>query len=414
MKRLLMIAYHFPPHSGSSGIQRTLNLARALPAFGWQPEILTASRQAYESVRPIGAGDLPQGLIVHRAPALDTKRHLAVMGHYPGFLARPDRWRSWWLPATVLGLHLIASGRFDALWSTFPIATAHRIGASLARLSGLPWVADLRDPMAHDGYPRDPAQWKAYEKVERRVFERASAIVTVTPGCAEYYRQRYPQAAPRIHLIRNGADPWSEPPPPVAAQTHFVLLHSGLIYPWERDPSALFDALALLSVRRPDLVNRLRLVLRAPGERDWLVALARSRSVEPLVEILPPLDSAAARREMQQASALLALQAENCALQIPAKLYEYARTALPIVSLSSPGSDTWNETLKLGGVCSAIDDPEAICALLTRLFDEPASFARPADTSPGYAERAEALARLLDSLSPGLGISSSKPVAREG
>ncbi|WP_417069582.1 glycosyltransferase [Niveibacterium terrae] len=414
MKRLLMIAYHFPPHSGSSGIQRTLNLARALPAFGWQPEILTANRQAYESARPIGAGDLPDGLIVHRALALDAKRHLAIMGHYPGFLARPDRWRSWWLPATMLGLRLIASGRFDALWSTFPIATAHRIGASLARLSGLPWVADLRDPMAHDGYPRDPAQWKAYEKVERRVFERASAIVTVTPGCAEYYRRRYPQAAAHIHLIRNGADPWPEDSPPAAPGAHFVLLHSGLIYPWERDPSALFDALALLRVRRPDLASRLRLVLRAPGASDWLVALARSRSIETLVEILPPLDSTAARREMRQASALLVLQAENCALQIPAKLYEYARTALPIISLSSPGSDTWSETLKLGGACTALDDPEAISTLLTRLIEDPASFARQADTSAGTSERGEALARLLDSLAPGLGISSSKPAAREG
>jgi glycosyltransferase involved in cell wall biosynthesis len=414
MKRLLMIAYHFPPHSGSSGIHRTLNLARVLPAFGWQPEILTASLRAYESVRPICAGDLPPGLIVHRAPALDAKRHLSIMGRYPGFLARPDRWRSWWMPATVLGLSLIASGRFDAIWSTFPIATAHRIGASLARLTGLPWVADLRDPMAHDGYPREPAQWKAYERVERTVFARASAIVTVTPGCADYYRRRYPQAAARIHLIRNGADPWPEDSPPTAAGAHFVLLHSGLIYPWERDPTALFDALALLRNRRPDLASRLRLVLRAPGASDWLSALARSRSVETLVKILPPLDSAAARREMQQASALLVLQAENCALQIPAKLYEYARSALPIVSLSSPGSDTWTETLNLGGVCTAIDDPEAIMTLLTELIAAPASFARRADSDPGYVERGEALAHLLDSLASGLGISSSERAAREG
>jgi hypothetical protein len=43
-----MIAYHFPPLAGSSGIQRTLRFVQHLPALGWQPLVLTASRQAYE------------------------------------------------------------------------------------------------------------------------------------------------------------------------------------------------------------------------------------------------------------------------------------------------------------------------------------------------------------------------------
>lgn len=404
MKKLLMIAYHFPPHRGSSGIQRTLNFARSLPDFGWQPEVLTATLSAYEGGRE--AFRSPPGLPVHRALALDAKRHLAIMGRYPGFLARPDRWRSWWLPGTIKGLSLIANGRFDAIWSTFPIATAHRIGASLARLSGLPWIADLRDPMAHDGYPREPAQWKAYERIERRVFERAAAIVTVTPGCADYYRRRYPLAARRIHLIRNGAEAWPEPATPPPSE-NFVLLHSGLIYPWERDPEALFRALALLRERHATRTRRLRLVLRAPGSPDWLVALAHQHSVQDLVEILPATDHAAARREMSEAGALLVLQAANCALQIPAKLYEYARTRRPILSLCSPGSDTWTETLRLGGHCAELDQAEAIANRLAELIDHPERFARQPDTDPGYVERSASLAHLLDSLAPPHGISSS-------
>jgi hypothetical protein len=37
MKRVLMVAYHFPPLAGSSGIQRTLRFAQQLPDFGWEP-----------------------------------------------------------------------------------------------------------------------------------------------------------------------------------------------------------------------------------------------------------------------------------------------------------------------------------------------------------------------------------------
>lgn len=409
MKRLLMIAFHFPPHRGSSGLQRSLSLARHLPACGWQPEILTASRFAYEQTSATQV-ELPADLVVHRALALDAKRHLSIAGRYPGFLARPDRWRSWWLPATLRGIQLLRSGHFDAIWSTFPIATAHRIGASLARHSGLPWIADLRDPMAHDGYPREISQWKAYEKVERKVFERAAAVVTVTPGCADYYRLRYPQAANRIHMIRNGADPLPEDPSVRGPGRDFVLLHSGLIYPWERDPTALFDALVLLRERRPDLTRRLRLRLRAPGAQDWLFRLAQDRNLQEIVEILPPINHLAAQREMREASALLVLQAANCSLQIPAKLYEYARTQRPILALSSPEGDTWIETLRLGGVCTPIDQAEAITERLTHLIEAPESFARPADTDTGYAERSRELADLLDAL-PLLGISSSSQEA---
>ena len=50
MKRVLMIAFHYPPLRGSSGIQRTLKFSRYLPEYGWQPLILTANSKAYAQV----------------------------------------------------------------------------------------------------------------------------------------------------------------------------------------------------------------------------------------------------------------------------------------------------------------------------------------------------------------------------
>ena len=46
--RVLMIAYHFPPVAGSSGIQRTLRFVQQLPELGWDPIVLTISPVAYE------------------------------------------------------------------------------------------------------------------------------------------------------------------------------------------------------------------------------------------------------------------------------------------------------------------------------------------------------------------------------
>ncbi|MGH8802466.1 MAG: hypothetical protein ACREX6_09285, partial [Casimicrobiaceae bacterium] len=150
MKRVLMIAYHFPPLAGSSGIQRTLRFVRHLPEFGWEPVILTTMIGAYERTSPDLDADVPAGLIVERAFAFDAARHLALAGRYPGPLARPDRWMTWRWDAVRRGMDLVRRLRPEAIWSTYPIATAHVIGAALERRTGLPWIADFRDPMAQD------------------------------------------------------------------------------------------------------------------------------------------------------------------------------------------------------------------------------------------------------------------------
>jgi len=95
MKRVLMIAYHYPPLRGSSGIQRTLAFSRYLREYGWQAIVLTAHPRAYPETGEDQLGDVPVDVPVYRAFALDASRHLSVRGAYPKLIALPDRWSSW-------------------------------------------------------------------------------------------------------------------------------------------------------------------------------------------------------------------------------------------------------------------------------------------------------------------------------
>jgi glycosyltransferase involved in cell wall biosynthesis len=400
MKRLLMIAFHFPPLAGSSGIQRTISFARHLPRFGWEPIILTAHPRAYERVSNDQLADLPSDVIVERAFALDSSRHIAVMGRYPGFAARPDRWVTWWLGAVPTGLKMIGKYRPHAIWSTYPIATAHMIGRTLHHLSGLPWIADFRDPMAQDGYPADPKTWQSFRKIEERALRNASFSVFVTPGAARTYRERYPDVPEAcIAVIENGYDEESfarlndspQNMDPLLPGT-FTLVHSGIVYPSERDPTQLFQALRLMLDDGRLKPGELRVRLRASGHETPLAKLIGEFRLTEVVELAPPLPYRGALQEMMRADGLLVLQAGNCNDQIPAKVYEYLRCRRPIVALTDPQGDT-ARVLREAGIQSIarLDSAQDISSELPRFLDQVrrAQVVRPDEAFVRVASRLE-------------------------
>ncbi len=381
-RRVLMVAYHFPPLAGSSGIQRTLRFVQHLPAFDWQPLVLSAHPMAYERTSVDQLADIPAGTVVERAFALDTARHLSIKRRYIRALALPDRWMTWQYDAVRRGLRMIRRYRPDVLWSTYPVATAHLIGLALHRRTGLPWVADFRDPMAQEGYPADPATWRSFSRIENATLQHASAATFTTPSAAGDYRQRCPPAAGRIHLIENGYDEESfqaaaggatEVQPEPLTPGALTLLHSGIVYPSERDPSCLMAALKRLHDSGAVSPQRLRLRFRAAVAEDLVRQLAQKAGVAEYVEVLPPLPYRAALTEMLHADALLVLQASNCNAQIPAKLYEYLRARRPVLCLSDPAGDTAAAVRNSGiDAIAPLDDVAAIAALLGR-------FVNPAD-----------------------------------
>jgi glycosyltransferase involved in cell wall biosynthesis len=344
-----MIAYHFPPLAGSSGIQRTLRFVQHLPALGWQPLVLSASPNAYERTSDDLLADVPSGTVVRRAFALDTARHLQIAGRYMGWMARPDRWISWQFDAVRQGLKLIEEFKPDVIWSTYPIATAHVIASKLHRKTGIPWVADFRDPMAQDGYPADPLTWQSFKHIEADAATHARFCVFTTPGAARIYRERYPANADRMVVLENGYDEESfaaAMPQPLAdssiepGQRPLIMLHSGIVYPSERDPTQLFEALGRLRKENKLSPTDLRIRFRASVHDDLLKNLARSHGAQDYIELCPAIPYREALAEMMSVDALLVMQASNCNAQIPAKIYEYLRAGKPILGLTDPDGDT--------------------------------------------------------------------------
>lgn len=239
-------------------MQRTLRFAEHLPKFGWTPIVLTASPRAYDSTSQSLGNEIPAELEVHRAFALDTARHLRLCGRYPAALALPDRWATWRYGAAPTALRIIRERRVDVILSTFPIATAHLIGLEATRRTALPWIAEFRDPMwPGSEYPPDPRMNAAWMRLEARIFAAVRKVVVTSPSAVSEYAARFPAfERSNIALIENGYDEETfrragnvsagETSPPPAESRTITLVHSGIIYPSERDPSQLFAALSSL------------------------------------------------------------------------------------------------------------------------------------------------------------------------
>jgi glycosyltransferase involved in cell wall biosynthesis len=375
VNRVLMIAFHFPPLRGSSGIQRTLKFAQYLPQFGWQPLVLSAHPRAYAQSGPDQLRDIPAEAVVHRAFALDTSRHLSFKGRYPGWLALPDRWITWALGAVPAGLGLVRRHRPQVIWSTYPIATAHVIGYALHRLTGIPWVADLRDPMTDEGYPENPLTRRVYQWIEKKTLLNCQRAVCTTPGAIKTYRTRFPDIpASRFVLLENGFDEENFADAESLAEAprdagRFTLVHSGVIYPSERDPIPLFEAVAGLKAQGLIGAATFELVLRATGHDSYLAELIARYGIGDVVTLAPHVSYRDALAEMVTAGGLLILQAANCNHQVPAKLYEYLRARRPILALTDPAGDTAATLLNAGiDMIAPLDSKEAIMAALSRFL----------------------------------------------
>ncbi|NII11159.1 glycosyltransferase family 4 protein [Oleiagrimonas sp. C23AA] len=409
-KTVIMIGFHFPPSAMSSGHLRLLAFTRYLPACGWDPVVLSAVPMAYESVDPASVEVIPDPCRVHRSFALDAKRHMAVMGRYPSMLALPDRWASWWPAAVWSGLRLIRRHRPQAIWSTFPIMTSHCVAYALHRLSGLPWVADFRDPVSSSTAGKHAQAVRSQERWERRVLGHAARSVFTTPGAMRRCAERFPEASQegRLAVVANGYDEDAFVgllARSARAGGPLVLVHSGLLYPEGRSPVPFFAALARLRESGYLVPGALKVILRASGSESVYAREIQRHGLDDTVILAPQVSNSEALREQAEADGLLLFQGSKFDLQIPAKAYEYLRIGRPILALVGAGGDTACLLRQSGGaVLVPADDVDAIAVGLQdflRALQQGTTSSPNQDAVAGYSRRAGAakLASLLDEVS---------------
>ncbi len=400
MRTVLIVVHDYPPIC-SAGAERPLKFAQHLPDFGYQPVILTTGRYGGlpDDVvqRVYRANDLLHTLFgfVRRSKAAvpQTEQYRVATIANQSFLGRmrdaimiPDTKLGWMLPAVALGHRLIAERRPALIFSSSPPETAHLIANCLNRLTGIPWVADLRDGWLYE--PPNPAvrqprirRWLE-GRLEHSMVRHASALVAATTPIAEDLQHRYHLEPRRVAVIHNGYERseyigLSRQRRPDGL---FRLTYTGSLSFSRQNtsPASFFAAVAKIVQANPATPLRVHMIgAISDAEKNAVAAL----SLTDYITFFPAVSRREAHQHQLDADALLLITAPGQRSIATLKLFDYIGAGVPILALAKGNAAAELVTTYGLGVTAPPDDPDAIAAALDDLMTRQLAGA----TWPGFA-----------------------------
>ncbi len=232
MKKALIICYYWPP-AGGPGVQRWLKFVKYLRDFDIEPVVYIPENPHFPIVDESLVAEIPTGITVIKQPIFEpykmasafsksSTRQLSagiiksekkqsilqkLMLFVRGNLFIPDARKFWIKPSVAFLDSYLKANPVDCIITTGPPHSLHLIGLKLSKRTGLPWLADFRDPWTEIGYQKKLklthfAQQK-HQHFESKVLNTADHILATS-----YATQKLLQAktSKPVSCITNGFD----------------------------------------------------------------------------------------------------------------------------------------------------------------------------------------------------------------
>lgn len=369
MKRVLVITYYWPP-TGGSGVQRWVKFAKYLPSLGWQPVIYTPENPEQLAVDESLLTEIPSEAEVIKTRIIEPygiyKKLLRRSGHTKeavevnpvnaqnksftqkaamwirGNFFRPDPRCLWIGPSVRFLKKYLKEHPVDLIVSTGPPQSMHLIARKLAAVTGLPWIADFRDPWTKIFYFKHLAMTEATEKwhkrMEKKVLDEADAIVAVSPLVQQEFQA---MTDTPVELITNGFDECDFAGSNCMETTggkdrDFILTHTGL-FAADGNPEVLWEVLKEMCMQDSLFNEKLKIRLVGKTDRQITESLEKHGLGKNIVN-LGYLPHGEAVMEQRKASILLLplrKEAEYKAV-LPGKLFEYLAACRPVLGIGQP------------------------------------------------------------------------------
>lgn len=328
---VLFLAYHFPPEN-VVGAARPFRFYKYLLRQGYKCHVITAA--PVEQLPEISAERVADPFLERPGSGFGWHIERSVRK----FLLPGSIGTQWALHAAHAGSRFFDKHRQDrvVLFSTFPPLGVHLAAWRLAAKTGVPWIADYRDPLAgNPAMARLGRHTQAtFAWLDSAFVKRASAVIANTDAAQAALKSRFPASASKIHLIWNGFDPeqrlLSGPLPNGAVR---VLSHLGELYEG-RTVTPLLASFKRLIDSRALSAESLRVQLIGPAESSCLPesGFIKQAEQEGWLKIVSDQRPKAEAQEIARTSHGLIIVQPHSSVQVPGKLFEYLQIGRPILA----------------------------------------------------------------------------------
>ena len=378
---------------------RWAKMSKYISEFGWEPVIYTPSNGETGMHDMSLLQEIPKELAIVTTPIWEPyTMYKLLLGRsrkeklYSGFINEkkkaspgqrlsvfirgnffiPDARMFWILPSVRFLKKYLQEHPVDAIVSTGPPHSMHLIAEKIHAITGIPWIADFRDPWTNIDFYKDLhlTKWAdgRHHRLEAKVLKHASRIVTVT------WRSRDEFAAQSgrtdIVVVPNGFDEADFPKQQdVQLDAAFTLVHIGSMNK-DRNPMVLWRALQQALAQSPDLQKYLKIKL--VGIVDFSVrASIEEAKLQPYTEVHEYVlhNEAVKLQQQAQVNLLVINNTPNARTIIPGKLYEYLGSGRPIIATGPHDSDSAKVIeMTKGGVVHEFDDVNGLAARILEYF----------------------------------------------
>lgn len=363
MKKVLIIAYYWPP-AGGPGVQRWLKFVKYLPENGIEPHVYIPENPTYpirdyglekevsekaiiikkrifepyglasffskKDTKKISAGIIPN----QRKQSFLQKILLYVRGN--AFI--PDARVFWVKPSVKFLEKYIQENKIDTIITTGPPHSMHLIGLGLKEKLAVKWIADFRDPWTSIGYHNElklsKTAAKKHKELESKVLHIADSILVTSTSTKKEFQALTKQP---IHIITNGFD--VEKVEQLPLDKKFTLAHIGSFLS-QRNPRILWKCLREIIKENPSFKEDFQLKLIGAVSQEVLETIAEFR-LEKHVNNLGYIshNEAVSQQRSSQVLLLIEINSELTKSIIPGKLFEYMASERPILALGPENSD---------------------------------------------------------------------------
>jgi hypothetical protein len=259
------------------------------------------------------------------------------------FIRLESQW-SWFLPAYLTSLWLTRRHAFSAIYSTGGANSAHLAGYLLWKTTGLPWIAEIHDPMVHRawGGSRQSLRWSAW--VEGLICRHATAAFWFTDAALERARSRHPGLALRGKVIVPGAACPDFTGIEYRKSEQMRIGHFGSLNA-SRNLSVFLEGLSIVFRAHPEIAAQIKVDIYGTKMDSVSKKAMEQFALGGVVCVHGRLEwdekSQKTGRQrvleaMRTADVLLLLHGTDafCEEYIPSKLYEYLWTQRPVLGLT--------------------------------------------------------------------------------